>query len=53
MTRWSRTFHDEERRQVQGRLIGPVEVLDHEHDGGGGREASEHAQEELEEPTLG
>ena len=43
---------DEESDQVAGRAIGPVEVLQDEHDGCGRGQPLEHAKHHLEQPGL-
>ena len=42
----------QEREQVAGRAIGPVHVLEHEHERISAREAAQEAEDQLEQPSL-
>ena len=44
---------DQEGQQVAGGLVGPVQVLDHQHQRGLLAEAPEQAEQQLEQPRLG
>jgi hypothetical protein len=44
---------DEEREQVAGGLVGPVQILDHQHQRGLLAQAPKEAEQQLEQPGLG